>query len=196
MDTPGSNRKKKKRDNRLNQKLYRERQYARVNGIEAVKALNRQRYHERMARMKANGQYEAFKTKKAQEGLKRYHGMSEEKRQETRRKNALLQKKWMQKMKDEGSFEAYKQRLNARRRELQAKKKRALGEEGWKALQSQKYQHRMESIRRQHWAWLDELLERPFPLPWLSVDWSESEPEEDQVQGIRANALQSMDQYL
>ena len=164
--------------------------------MEAVKALNRQRYHERMARMKANGQYEAFRAKKAQEGLKRYHGLSEEQRVEVRRRNALQQKKWAQNMKDQGTYEAYKQQLNARRRELQAKKKRALGEEGWKALQSQKYQHRMESIRRQHWAWLDELLERPFPLPWLPVDWSESEPEEDQVQGIRANALQSMDQYL
>ena len=78
---------------KLNQKLYRERQYASVNGIEAMKALHRRRYHERMARMKANGEYEAFRAKKAQEGLKRYHTMSEEQRQEVRRKNALQQKK-------------------------------------------------------------------------------------------------------
>ena len=58
--------------------------------------------------------------------------MSEEKRSEVRRKNAQMQKKWKQKMKmkDEGTYEAYKQRLNVRRRELQAEKKRALGVEG------------------------------------------------------------------
>ena len=201
MDTPGSSQKKKtKRDpqkNKLNQKLYRERQYASVNGIEAVKALHRRRYHERMARMKANGEYEAFRAKKAQEGLIRYHSMTEEKRSEVRRKNALLQKQWMQKMKDAGTFEAYKQRLNARRREITAEKRRALGKAGWKALQSQRYQQRVEGIRRQRWQRLDELLERPFPLPWLPLDWVDSEPkEEDKVHTIRANALQDMDQYL
>ena len=71
MDTPGSSqRPKKKRDpetNKQNQKLYRQRKYAAVNGIEEVKALHRRRYHERMARMKANGEYEAFKKKKGPE---------------------------------------------------------------------------------------------------------------------------------
>ena len=199
MDTPGSSQKKKRdpEKNKRHQKLYRERQYATVNGIEAVKAMHRRRYHERMARMKANGEYEAFKTKKAREGLKRYHGMSEDQRAEVRRKNALQQKKWAQSMKDAGTYEAYKQRLNARRREITAMKRQAMGEAGWKALQSQRYQQRVEGIRRQHWQWLDDLLERPFPLPWLPLDWAESEPEEeDKVQSIRANALQDMDQYL
>ena len=202
MDTPGSSQppKKKKRDpekNKRNQKLYRERQYASWNGIEEVKALHCRRYHERMARMKATGEYEAFRAKKAQEGLQRYHAMSKEKRHEVRRKNALLQKKWMQKMKDKGTFEAYKQRLNARRREIQAEKRRALGDEGWKALQSEKYQQRVDSTRRQRWQWLDEHLDRPFPLPWLPLDWAESEPEEeDRVQTIRTEALQDMDHYL
>ena len=198
MDTPGSSRKKRDPEkNRRNQKLYRERQYASVNGIEGVKAYHRRRYHERMARMKANGEYEAFRAKKAQEGLRRYHTMTEEQRSEIRRKNALQQKKWAQKMKDKGTYEAYKQRLNARRREITPEKRRALGEEKWKALQSQRYQQRVEGIRRQHWQWLDELLERPFNLPWLPLDWAESEPEEeDKVHTIRANALQNMDQYL
>ena len=57
-------------------------------------------------------------------------------------------------------------------------------------------EQRVESIRRQRWQWLDEQLDRPFPLPWLPLDWAESEPEEDTVQTIRANALQQMDQYL
>ena len=139
MDTPGLSQPRKKRDpekNKINQKLYRQRRYAALNGIEEVKALHRQRYYERMARMKANGEYEAFKAKKTKEGMLRYHAMSEEKRSEVRRKNAQMQKNWMQKMKDKGTYEAYKQRLNVRRRELQAEKKRALGVEGWKALRS------------------------------------------------------------
>ena len=199
MDTPGSRQPRTKRDpekNKQQQKRYRQRQYAAVNGIEDVKAVHRRRYHERMARMRANGEYEAFKAKKTQEGMRRYHAMTEEQRSEVKRKNAQCQRNWMQKMKDKGTYEAYKQRLNARRREIAHEKKRELGEEGWKALQSQRYQNRVESIRRRNWSWLDEALERPFPLPWLPLDWVESEPEEDTVQAIRAEALQQMDLYL
>ena len=190
---------KKKRDRKRNkeqQKRYRQRQYAALNGIEDVKAIHRRRYHERMARMKANGEYEAFKAKKTQEGMRRYHGMTEEQRNEVKRKNAQCQKNWMQKMKEKGIYEAYKQRLNARRREIAIEKKRLLGEEGWKALQKQRYEKRVESIRHREWHWLDEALERPFPLPWLPLDWAESEPEEDKVQTLRAEALQKMDMYL
>ena len=162
----------KRRDpekNKINQKHYRQLKYAALNGIEDVKALHRRRYHERMARMRANGEYEAFKAKKTQEGMRRYHAMSEEQRNEVKRKNAQCQKNWMQKMKDKGTYEAYKQRLNARRREIQAEKKRALGVEGWEAPQSQRYEKRVESIRRREWHWLDEELERHFPLPWLQI---------------------------
>ena len=200
MDSPGLRQPpKKKRDpekNKQNQKLYRQRQYAALNGIEDVKAVHRRRYHECMARMRANGEYEAFKAKKTQEGMRRYHAMTEEQRNEVKRKNAQCQRNWMQKMKEEGTYEAYKQRLNARRREIQAEKKRELGVEGWKALQSQRYVKRVESIRRREWQWLDEQLDRPFPLPWLPLDWAESEPEEDTVQTIRTEALQQMDMYL
>ena len=202
MDMPGSRRppKKTKRDpekNKVQQKLYRQSLYAKVNGIEDVKALHRRRYHERMARMKANGEYEAFKAKKTQEGMRRYHAMTEEQRNEVKRKNAQCQRNWMQKMKDKGTYEAYKQRLNARRREIAIEKKRVLGEEGWKALQKQIYEKRVESIRHREWHWLDEALERPFPLPWLPLDWAESEPEEeDRVQTLRTEALQQMDMYL
>ena len=69
MDTSGLSQPKKKRDpekNKINQKHYRQRQYAALNGIEDVKALHRRRYHERMVRMKASGEYEAFKAKKSQ----------------------------------------------------------------------------------------------------------------------------------
>ena len=201
MDTPGSRQppKKTKRDrekNKVQQKRYRQRLYAAVNGIEDVKAIHRQRYHERMARMKANGEYEAFKAKKTLEGIRRYHGMTEEQRAEVKRKNNQCQKNWMQKMKDKGTFEAYRKRVNAQRREILAEKKRVLGEERWKALQRQRYEKRIESIRRRNWSWLDEALERPFPLPWLPLDWAESEPEEDRVQTLRAEALQQMDYYL
>ena len=197
MDTPTSHRKKRDPEkNRMQQKLYRQRQHAAVNGIEKMKALNRRRYHERMARMKANGEYEAFKKKKVEYGMKRYYAMPEEQRNEVKKRNAQAQKNWMAKMKAEGTYEAYKHRLNERRRALQAEKKRVLGEEGWKALQSKKYQQRMESIRRQRWQWLDEQLERPFPLPWCPLDWSDSESDEDPVQSTRANALQQLQQYL
>ena len=190
---------KKKRDpkkDKQNQKLYRQRQYAALNGIEDVKAVHRRRYHERMARMRANGEYEAFKAKKTREGMRRYHAMTEEQRSEVKRKNAQCQRNWMQKMKDKGTYEAYKQRLNTRRREIAIEKKKALGVEGWQALQKQRYEKRVESIRRREWRWLDEELERPFPLPWLPLDWAESEPEEDRVQRLRAEALQQMDMYL
>ena len=199
MDSRGLRQPRTKRDpekNKKNQKLYRQRQYAALNGIEDVKAVHRGRYHERMARMRANGEYEAFKAKKTQEGMRRYRAMSEEQRNEVKRKNVQCQKNWMQKMKDEGTYEAYKQRLNARRREILAEKKRVLGVEGWKALQSQRYEKRVESIRRREWQWLDEELDRPFPLPWLPLDWAESEPEEERVQTIRTEALQQMDMYL
>ena len=140
MDMPGLRQPpKKKRDpkkDKQNQKLYRQRQYAALNGIEDVKAVHRRRYHERMARMRANGEYEAFKAKKTREGMRRYHAMTEEQRSEVKRKNAHCQRNWMQKMKDKGTYEAYKQRLNTRRREIAAEKKRVLGVEGWKALQS------------------------------------------------------------
>ena len=200
MDTPGSHQPpRKKRDpekNKQQQKRYRQRLYAAVNGIEDVKAIHRRRYHERMARMKASGEYEAFKAKKTQEGMQRYYGMTEEQRAEVKRKNNQCQKNWVQKMKDKGTYEAYKQRLNARRREIATEKKRVLGVEGWKALQKQRYEQRVESIRLREWHWLDEALERPFPLPWLPLDWAESEPEEDRVQTLRAEALQQMDHYL
>ena len=199
MDSRGLRQPRTKRDtekNKKNQKLYRQRQYAALNGIEDVKAVHRRRYHERMARMRANGEYEAFKAKKTQEGMRRYRAMTEEQRNEVKRKNAQCQKNWMQKMKDKGTYEAYKQRLNARRREKQEEKKRMLGVEGWKALQSQRYEMRVESIRRREWQWLDEELERPFPLPWLPLDWADAEPEEERVQTIRTEALQQMDMYL
>ena len=99
----------------------------------------------------------------------------------------------MAKMKEEGTFEAYKERVNARRRQLLDEKRRALGEDGWRALQKEKYQKRMASIQNQR---LAEQLERPFPLPWLPLDWSDSEPEEDPVQSVRSNALQQLQQYL
>ena len=197
MDTPPSNRKPQRdpEAHKRKQKLYRQRQYAKVNGIEEVKALHRRRYNERMAHMKATGEYAAFAAKKAEQSLKRYHKMPEEKRVAVRRRNAQSQKNWMQRMKEEGTYETYKQRVNAQRRALQAQRKQAMGPDLWKALQSRKYERRRQQLQ---WRWLDEHLERPFPLPWLPLDWAESEPEEkeDTVHSLRTNALQQMDQYL
>ena len=71
-----------------------------------------------------------------------------------------------------------------------------MGVEAWKALQKQRYTRRVASQTRQRWEWLDQELERPFPLPWLPLDWAESETEEDTVQPNRAKALQQMNHYL
>ena len=190
---------RKKRDperNKMQQKAYRLRLYAKPNGIEDVKALHRRRYHERMDRLKTNGEYKAFKAKKTQEGMRRYYGMTVEQREVVKRKNAQCQKNWRQKMKEQGTYEAYRQRTNAHRREVAAQKRKALGEEAWKALQSQRYEKRVEAIRRREWSWLDKELERPFPLPWLPLDLPQSVPKEDSVQTLRAEALQTIDEYL
>ena len=126
--------------------------------------------------------------------MQRYHAMSEEQRNEVKRKR--LQKVWRERKIREGTYEEYRRRLNARRRQHMAEKKRAMGIEEWRALQQAKYVTRAESKRRKRCNWLDEHLARPFPLPWLPLDWAESEPEEeDTVQTIRRNALEQMDQY-
>ena len=77
---------------REQQHRYRVRQKAAVHGHERVKALNHQRYRARIKRMKASGEYEAFKAKKAVVGLKCYWDMTEEAREERKRKNLLCQK--------------------------------------------------------------------------------------------------------
>ena len=68
-----------------------------------------------MAYLKATGEYEAFEAKKAKEGMRRYHAMSEEQHNEVKRKNLLFQKAWREIMIWEGTYEEYRRRLNARR---------------------------------------------------------------------------------
>ena len=116
----------------MSQRRYRQRQKAAFNGIEEVRA------RMRIAHIKATGQYEAFKAKKAKEGMRRYHATSEEQRNEVKRKNLLSQKAWRERMIREGTYEEYRRRLNARRRQQMAEKKRAMGLEEWKALQRAK----------------------------------------------------------
>ena len=69
MDSAALNQPPKtKRDpekNKVNQKQYRARLKASVDGMEWVRAQNRRRYYERMAKLKADGEYEAFKAKKS-----------------------------------------------------------------------------------------------------------------------------------
>ena len=155
---------------------------ATVDGMEQIRAENRRRYFERIDRLKANGEYEAFKAKKSQEGMRRYYSLSQEKRDDIRAKNRILNRKWMQKMKDNGTYEAYKERLNQRRRDLVRQKKETMSAEAYAVMQQQKYRHRVEGLRRQRWQWVDNLLERPFPLEWLPLDWDDVKPiEEDSV---------------
>ena len=204
MDTPASNpppKKKWHRDperNKINQKLYRARLKATVDGMEQVRAQNRQRYYERINRMKSNGEYEAFKAKKSKEGMKRYHSLSQDKRDEIRRKNRILNRQWMQKMRDNGTYDAYKERLN-RRRELTQLKKQAMSDHTYHADQQRRYRMRKECQLRQRWEWLDRQLERPFPLEWLPLTWVESKPkeeEEDMLQTVHTQVLEQMDQLL
>ena len=80
------------------QKQYRERKKAAVDGVEEVRARNRQRYYERIARLKATGQYEALIKHKSRERVRHYHTMLAELREEVKRKNLLLQKTWRERM--------------------------------------------------------------------------------------------------
>ena len=66
--------------------------------MEDVKALNRRRYYERIARLKATGEYEAFKKHKASVRKQRYHNLSDERRAEVCQKNLLCQRAWREKM--------------------------------------------------------------------------------------------------
>ena len=75
-----------------------------MDGIEQVRARNRQRYYGKIDRLKATGQYEAFKQHKCTEGKRPYRSMSAERRNEVRRKNLILQKTWRDKMIQEGKY--------------------------------------------------------------------------------------------
>ena len=130
-------------------------------------------------------------------GKQRYHNLSEEHRAEVCRKNLLCQRVWKEKKVQEETFEEYRARLNARRREQTVEKKQAMGTEGWKRHQQAVYVKRAKSEQRKKWKEPEKRLARPFPLPWLPLEWAEHEDKEkDTVETIRANALESMDQYL
>ena len=175
MDTPGQSKKKRdSQNNRASQRRYRQRQKVAFNGSEEVRARNCQRYYVRMAHLKATGQYEAFKAKEAKEGMRRYHAMSEEQRNEVNRKNLLLQKAWRERMIREGTYEEYRRRLNARRRQQMAEKKRAMGIEEWRALQRAKYVTRAESKRRKRCTGWTSIW--PVPFPYRGCHWTGQSP--------------------
>ena len=92
MDPPAKKRDRKK--NVEHQRQYRERKNSAVDGMEEARARNRQRYYERINRLKATGQYEAFKKHKSAEEMRRYHTRPAEQREEVKRKNLILQKAW------------------------------------------------------------------------------------------------------
>ena len=200
MDTPRSNQPRKKRDperNKVNQKQYRKRLKASMDGLQRERAQNSRRYHERITRMKEPGEYEAFKAKKAVEGMRRYYNLPQDKCDEVRRKNRILNKAWIKRKKEEGTYKDYKRKLNVRRPQKVLEKRHIMGEKAWKALQKQRYQQRVSTQLRQRWDWLDRELARPFPLQWLPLDWADCEPqEEDSVVAIRTKALQQVKQYL
>jgi len=191
---------KKRRDperNKKNQRDYRQRRLAGLGGMEEVRAENRQRYHKRIDRLKAEGAYQAYVNKKTQDGLRRYHTMSEEERAALRLKNNQFQKAWRERMRQDGTYAEYRRQLNARRRQQVAEKKKAMGPEKWKAEQKRRYTMRVNKQYMDRWEWLNGN-GRPFPLPWKPLDWLDDAPpeDEDKVQSIRNGALEKMDQYL
>ena len=119
-----------------------------MDAIEEVRARGRQRYYERIARLKASGEYEAFKQCKCKKGLRHYHTMPAEQREEVKRKNLILQKAWRERMIREGTYEEYRRRLNERRQQQLAEKKRVMGIKGWKEHQKTLYARPAESDRR------------------------------------------------
>ena len=61
---------------------YRVRKKTAVDGMVDMKAINRQRYWEKIAQLKAKGEYETFKKHKATVGKRRYHNMSDDQKAE------------------------------------------------------------------------------------------------------------------
>ena len=176
----GADKEAKKRER---QKRYRDQHH------ERLKALNRQRYQARIKRLKTSGEYETFKAKNAVEGLKRYWDMTEEAREERKRKNSHTQKAWREKMKQEGTYKAYRTRINAHRRAQTAAKRQAMGEDAYRAYQHQQYMRRRDLEReKREQTFLREVepyLVQPFPLPWVPLEWVE----EKEGEGSRAAPL-------
>ena len=154
------------------QKRYRDQHH------ERLKALNRQRYQARIKRLKTSGKYDTYKAKKAVKGLKRYWDMTEEAREERKRKHLLCQKNWKAKKIAEGTYEEYRAQLNARRRAQSEAKRRAMGPEAYQALQHERYVKRRnrEQAKKKERAFLREVephLAQPFLLQWLPLEWVE-----------------------
>ena len=101
-----------------------------VDGMVNMKAINLQRYWEKIAWLKAEGEYEMFKKHKATLGKRSYQCQTTNGPKCAGK--ILCQKAWIEKMVREGTFEDYRRWLNARHREKTTKKKRAMGADGCK----------------------------------------------------------------
>lgn len=51
------------------------------------------------------------------------------------------------------------------------KKKQAMGEEAWKALQRVRHMERVQAEQQTQLSWLEPHLAKSFPLQWLPLDW-------------------------
>lgn len=83
---------KREKNNVEHRRQYRKRKRAAVDGMEEVRARNRQRYYERINHLNANGEYEPFKKFKATQGKQRYHNKSVEQREKVKRKKPYFTK--------------------------------------------------------------------------------------------------------
>lgn len=77
-----------------------------VDGMVDMKAINRQRYREKIAQLKAKGEYETFKKHKATVGKRCYHNMSDDQQAEVCQKNRLCQKAWKKKWCERGHLKS------------------------------------------------------------------------------------------
>ena len=115
------------------------RQTASVDRMENVKAISSpHRAHE------TQWGIHGLSKKQPVEGLKRYWVMSKEERVERRRRILDTQKPWWEKMKQEGTYEAYRTRLNAHRGAQTAAKRQAMRKEAYSAYQHQRYVRRRD----------------------------------------------------
>ena len=119
------------------QKLEQHRQYrvgkkTAVDGMVDMKAINRQQYWEKIAQLKAKGEYETFKKHKATVGKWRYHNMSDDQQAEVCQKNLLCQKAWKKKWCERGRLKSTGDSWMCDIEKKPPRKKRAMGAEGCK----------------------------------------------------------------
>jgi len=94
----------------------------------------------------------------------------------------MTQKAWRERMKQEGTYEAYRTQLNARGWAQIPAKRQAMGKEAYRAYQHERYVRRRERNRQKNdLAFLNDVephLAQPVSLLWLPLVWLDEEEDE------------------